>query len=77
MGETEQGLSWFPRPPPAHTATYCKILKKKQKKTSYANNKSQTNEKNPAADVKWEKSQRRSSILQYRKIINPQAKYPL
>lgn len=52
MGETEQGLSWFPRPPPAHTATYCKILKKKTKKTSYANNKSQTNEKNPAADVK-------------------------
>ena len=32
MGETEQGLSWFPRPPPAHTATYCKILKKEKTK---------------------------------------------
>lgn len=41
MGETEQGLSWFPRPPPAHTATSCKIFKK----NSYANNKNQTNEK--------------------------------
>ena len=49
MGETEQGLSWFPRPPPAHTATYCKILKKEKKKTkqknSYANDKNQPNKK--------------------------------
>lgn len=50
MGETEQGLSWFPRPPPAHTATYCKILKKEKKektkqKNSYANDKNQTNKK--------------------------------